>query len=468
VALHDSLTGLPNRHLCEERLDAALGLASDARSDRPARPVTAAVCDVDQFKLINDTYGHAAGDHVLEVVAGRLRASVRADDTVGRLGGDEFVVIASDLEGPEAIESFAASLSAELSCPIQLPGSRLDVTVSIGLSSAPANEPGTRQALLREADEAMYAAKRRGRGLAVVFAGEVRERVLRRLAIRAELPRAVAERHFTLAYQPVVDIASEHPAGVEALLRWHSLELGQVPPDEFVPIAEESGVINALGDWVLDEACRQTAEWSRRQGWRDLSVAVNISAHQLATGSGLVGAVRRALLSSRLRPEQLVLELTETALMTDPEGALKVLLDLKRLGVGLAIDDFGTGYSSLVYLKQFPVDVLKVDRSFVAGIPEQADNHAIVTAVTGLARAVSLATVAEGVETREQLAAVRELQCTHGQGYLWSRPVPGAEVPSTLARLQESALQRSARERSAPQRPVPQPSTPRTSADVAR
>jgi EAL domain-containing protein (putative c-di-GMP-specific phosphodiesterase class I) len=209
-------------------------------------------------------------------------------------------------------------------------------------------------------------------------------------------------------------------------------------------------VISALGDWVLDEACRQTAEWSRREGWRHLSVAVNVSAHQLATGSGLVGSVRRALLSSRLRPEQLVLELTETALMTDPEGALKVLLDLKRLGVGLAIDDFGTGYSSLVYLKQFPVDVLKVDRSFVAGIPAQTDNHAIVTAVAGLARAVSLATVAEGVETREQLAAVRELQCTHGQGYLWSRPVPAIEVPGTLATLQRSALKRSPSQRSAP------------------
>jgi predicted signal transduction protein with EAL and GGDEF domain len=359
------------------------------------------------------------------------------------------VVIASDLAGPDAVADFADSLSRELSSPIALPGSRLDVTVSVGLSSAPADEAVTRQTLLREADEAMYAAKRCGRGQAIVFAGEVRERVLRRLAIRAELPRAVAERRFTLAYQPVVDIASEAPAGVEALLRWNNRELGIVPPDEFVPIAEDTGVISALGDWVLDEACRQTAAWSRVQGWRHLSVAVNVSAHQLATGSGLVGSVRRALMSSRLRPEQLMLELTETALMTDPEGALKVLQDLKRLGVGLAIDDFGTGYSSLVYLKQFPVDVLKVDRSFVAGIPEQTDNHAIVTAVAGLARAVSLATVAEGVETREQLSAVRELHCTHGQGYLWSRPVPAAEVPATLAALQRSSLERSPRQRSA-------------------
>jgi diguanylate cyclase (GGDEF)-like protein/PAS domain S-box-containing protein len=434
LALHDSVTGLPNRRQCELRLREAL---ENAAGDGT---VAVAVCDVDQFKAINDVYGHAVGDHVLRVVGERLRQTVRAEDTVGRLGGDEYLVIAEGLHGQQAFHEFLRRLERRLAEPIRLEDHELAVTISVGLSGWGAGDDRSAQTLLHEADEAMYAAKRQGRGNTLLFAGDVRKRVMRRLAIRAELHRASNERQFVLHYQPVVDIDTGRPRGVEALLRWDHDVLGSVSPNEFVPIAEESGLITGIGSWVLREACRQAAIWQRAGDLGDMHVAVNVSAKQLSAGDQLVRTVRSALADSGLEPHQLMLELTETALMAAPALVIRTLGQLKEIGVGLAIDDFGTGYSSLLYLKQFPVDVLKVDRSFVSGLPEESDDLAIVAAVTGLAKAVSVRTVAEGVETESQLAMLGDLGCTYGQGYLWSRPLPAAQVPVRLRELRRSRV----------------------------
>ncbi|MEY2448631.1 MAG: hypothetical protein QOH79_2107 [Acidimicrobiaceae bacterium] len=423
-ALHDPLTGLPNRTLLFDRIEQALARRAGGST------VALLFCDLDGFKDVNDSFGRHAGDQFICVLGDRLVAAVRPGDTVARIGGDEFIVLAEDLADETAALALAARLMANVAEPIYSSGTEAVITCSIGVALAPADDAAE---LLRHADAAMCQAKEAGRNRAAVFDGELREVATDRLGLLADLHHAVARGQLRLHYQPIVALDGERVAGVEALVRWEHPERGLVPPDTFIQVAEDRGLIVDIGNWVLREACQQAALWARAgHGGESRYTAVNISARQLTPGAGLVESVADVLRESGLDPASLVLEITESALMGDAEAALRILTQLKALGVRLAIDDFGTGYSSLVYLKRFPVDLLKIDMGFIRGLGQDPEDSAIVACVIGLARAVGIDAVAEGVETAEQLAALQELGCAFGQGYLWSRPVPGGDFDRTV------------------------------------
>ena len=436
-ALHDSLTGLPNRALLFDRIEQALTNSADGTST-----VAILFCDLDGFKDVNDSFGHHVGDQLLCVVGDRLVAAVRPGDTVARIGGDEFIVLAADIVDETAALALAARLMASVAAPIHAAGTEAVITCSIGVALAPAEDAAT---LLRHADAAMYRAKEAGRNRTELFDKELRDVATDRLGLLADLHHAVARGQLRLHYQPVLTLDGERIAGVEALVRWQHPERGLVPPDTFIRVAEDRGLIVDIGTWVLREACRQAALWADA-GLNSESryIAVNISARQLAPDAGLVESVAEILRDSGLDPSSLVLEITESALMGDAEAALRILTQLKALGVRLAIDDFGTGYSSLVYLKRFPVDLLKIDMGFIQGLGRDPEDSAIVACVIGLARAVGIDAVAEGVETVEQLAALQELGCAFGQGYLWSRPVPPAEFDNVVIAACRDAVASSA------------------------
>jgi diguanylate cyclase (GGDEF)-like protein/PAS domain S-box-containing protein len=422
-AVHDPLTGLANRTLIMDRAEQML-----ARCERTQDPVAALFVDLDNFKEVNDTMGHDVGDAVLRSVADRLAGTVRASDTVGRLGGDEFVVLAEGMSIAAGPELLAERIQEVLSEPFVV-GERsapLMVTASIGIAS------GLRQSaadLLRDADIALYRAKGTGKHRWALFAPEMQSDVLDRLGLKMDLQTALANDEFRLLYQPLFDLDTMHVYGVEALLRWEHPTRGLVGPNEFIPILEESALIVDVGDWVLRQACSQAGEWHRR-GYA-LSVSVNVSMRQLET-TVLVGQVRDALRSSGLPPGALLLEITETALMRDADSTIARLSELKALGVSIAIDDFGTGYSSLGYLRQFPVDALKIDRSFIAGMAESPESPVLIHAMVALAHALGLGTVAEGIEERSQLELLRRQGCQRGQGYLVSRPVAPEAVIALL------------------------------------
>jgi len=415
LATHDPLTGLPNRTLIVDRVEQML-----ARSRRQHTPVAAVFVDLDNFKLINDTLGHAAGDELLRGVAARLKGVLRETDALGRLGGDEFVVIAEDISlgaGPELI---AERLSEALAEPFALAEgkSRVQVWASLGVASATAGI--SPEDLLRNADIAMYRAKWEGKNRYVVFESEMQGEVQSRLELEMDLREALGKDQFHLVYQPIFDLADMTPTGLEALIRWSHPRRGEVQPEDFIPLLEETGLINEIGKWVLDEACAQTARWVAEG--HGLGVAVNVSARQLDSDA-FVAHVAEALSVNALDPAMLTLEVTETTLMRNVDDTARRLTHIRALGVRIAIDDFGTGYSSLAHVQRFPVDALKIDRSFITGLQHSHEGEAIIRTLVQLGKALSIETVAEGIEQQVELSQLKHECCDSGQGFLFARPL---------------------------------------------
>ena len=425
-ALHDPLTGLANRRLFADRVEQAL-------AERGAEDVVVLFLDLDDFKVVNDSLGHGVGDELLTTIARRLVSQVRAGDTVARLGGDEFAVLLDhDVRLSEA-ESAAARLIAALHEPVVLASTELRTRVSIGI--APAQPGDTGEDVLRNADLAMYMAKGAGKGRSATFQPEMYAATVGRLELLADLRSAIDEGELRLHYQPTVQLSSGAVTGVEALVRWQHPVRGLISPAQFIPLAEESGLVVPLGRWVLRQACREAVGWPVSPGRPPVSIAVNLSTRHLSDPT-VVDDVRLALEESGLEPARLVVEITETGLVDDEDVVLGALHALKAVGVRLAVDDFGTGYSSLSYLKRFPIDVLKVDKSFVDGLGLGGDGEAtgLVEAILGMARTLRMSTVAEGIEDAEQLSELASLGCDNGQGYLLSRPVPADQLVELLSR----------------------------------
>jgi diguanylate cyclase (GGDEF)-like protein/PAS domain S-box-containing protein len=423
-AFHDSLTGLANRALFSDRVSHALELTR-----RSSSLVGVLFVDLDDFKTVNDSLGHAAGDELLVSVASRLEGSLREEDTCARLGGDEFAVIVESVEGPEDAVVVARRVLDAISEPIHVFGSEVSVQASVGIALGSSGVSTSE--VLRNADLAMYRAKSEGKSRYALFEPAMHVRVLERLALKAELQRAVTADEFELHYQPIVALQSGVTVGVEALVRWRHPDRGLLLPDGFVPLAEETGLILPLGRFVLHSACRQARRW-RGVGYPDLGVSVNISAKQLASPH-LPAEVTSALAESSLEPSALTLEITESMLL-DSEPVIARLEALKQLGVRIAIDDFGTGYSSLNYLRRFPVDTLKIAKPFVDEISSRPDQQRLVAAILRLGATLGLETVAEGIEEAPQRDLLRKLRCRYGQGFFFSRPLPADELDSVLRR----------------------------------
>ena len=430
-AFHDELTGLANRALFRDRLEHAI-----ARATRAGQPLCVQFLDLDGFKRVNDSLGHAVGDALLVAVARRVALAVRAGDTVARLGGDEFAILLECAHQGEA-EAIATRIIDACRPPFRVDDRDVSVGVSVGIA---AHQPGiSADELQRNADTAMYEAKESGRNQWARYAPEMHARALARLELEEGLRGAIANDELTVVYQPIVDLASRRGTAVEALLRWRHPRFGDVPPATFIPIAEETGLILSLGRWVLHEACRQTRAWQLAElaagspDAEEISVSVNVSGRQLDAES-LLDDVQAALDGSGLRAECLTLEITESAIMRDAERAVRRLGALRTLGVRLAIDDFGTGYSSLSYLRQFPIDVLKIDKSFVDHVAQRSQDSLLVRTIVALGESLGLRLVAEGIERAEQSEALRALGCTVGQGYHFGRPVPADSVYPFLQR----------------------------------
>jgi diguanylate cyclase (GGDEF)-like protein/PAS domain S-box-containing protein len=415
LAQYDALTDLPNRVLLTERLIQAIGLA-----ERHEKQVALLFVDLDYFKHINDSLGHAIGDQLLQSVARRLVSCVRGTDTVCRQGGDEFVILLAEIDQPQDAAHVAEKLLFALTTPHLIERHELHVTPSIGISVYP-DDGDDVDTVMQHADTAMYHAKASGRNNYQFFTSDMNARAVQRLFVESSLRRALNQGEFLLHYQPQINIASGAMTGSEALIRWLDPDLGLVPPLQFVHIAEECGLIVPIGRWVLREACRQVQSWLD-SGLRAVPVAVNISALEFRH-KGFLESVALILEETRMEPRYLELELTESILMNDAESSVSVLKALKGMGVQLAIDDFGTGYSSLSYLKRFPIDTLKIDRSFVRDIGTNADDATIVSAVIGMGRNLKQRVIAEGVETLDQLAFLQARQCDEGQGFLFNHPL---------------------------------------------
>jgi diguanylate cyclase (GGDEF)-like protein len=428
LATHDPLTGLPNRTLILDRVEQML-----ARSRRKQTPVAALFVDLDNFKSINDTLGHEVGDELLRAVAARLDGVVRATDAFGRLGGDEFVVVSEELSLSAGPELIAERLIEALKEPFKLgsdEGTRLTVTASIGIASGDRTAPAD---LLRDADIAMYRAKWDGKNRYVVFETGMQDAVQTRMELEMDLRVALENKEFSLVYQPTFDLSDMSPTGVEALIRWNSPTRGTVQPDDFIPLLEETGLITQIGKWVLEEACAQGAAW--RAAGHKIGMAVNVSARQLDTDQ-LIDDIESALSHSGLAPEALTIEITETTLMRNADETARRLTTIKGLGVRIAIDDFGTGYSSLAHLQKFPVDALKIDRSFISGLTNKGEGEALIHTLVQLGKALSIETLAEGIEQTQELSLLRDERCDSGQGFLFARPL---DVAATEAFLESCA-----------------------------
>ncbi len=424
-AFHDVLTGLANRSLFRDRLGHAL-----ARASRAARPTAVLYLDLDEFKEVNDRYGHVAGDRLLVAVGQRLRQATRAEDTVARLGGDEFAIIVEEHETAEAGVA-AGRILGSLAAPFHVDGVEIAVRGSIGIGIGSAVEDGDE--LLRRADIAMYAAKARGGDCHVTYEAELYDSTISRMELKADLRGALARGELHVEYQPIVDIETAAILGTEALLRWEHPTRGPIAPLDFISLAEDGGLILEMGRFVLDTACRQTRAWQVASGRDDLSISVNLSGRQIADPN-LVVSVAEVLASSRLDARALTLEITESVLVEDVGQTVAVMRALKALGISLAIDDFGTGFSSLSYLRQFPIDILKVDRSFVAGLDGGSDSVVLVRSILNLCSTLQLDAVAEGIETEEQRWILHRLGARRGQGYLFARPMSPAAFPALLER----------------------------------
>jgi diguanylate cyclase (GGDEF)-like protein/PAS domain S-box-containing protein len=421
-AFHDPLTGLANRALFRDRVSHALALAQ-----RRGHAITVLFLDLDDFKLVNDSLGHAEGDRLLIAAAERFLSCARSADTVARLGGDEFAIL---IEGADGRDGLLERLEAAMVHPFNLSGNQVRVTASIGVAAATGED--TADDLLRNADVAMYAAKRRGKGRSATFESQMYADIRERIDLEAALRQAVERDELVLHYQPIVHLRTGALYGVEALLRWDHPQYGRLLPQHFVPLAEETGLIVQLGAWVLTEACRQLRAWREEYPLVPLSVSVNISGRQLQ-GAGLADALREALASSGVEPAEVVLEITESVLMQQTDAVLERLQQLKALGTRLAIDDFGTGYSSLSYLQRFPIDILKIAKPFVEEVGQGVDRSALARAIIGLGDTLRLDTIAEGIEMAEQRAALLELGCVLGQGHHFWPALPAAAIGEILA-----------------------------------
>jgi diguanylate cyclase (GGDEF)-like protein/PAS domain S-box-containing protein len=424
IAYHDALTELPNRRLAQDRFHQAV-----AFSERVQSRIAVLCLDLDNFKTINDSLGHGIGDRLIQQVATRLLQCVRDTDTVCRQGGDEFIIVLSNIAEPDATAPILVKLMEGLLDPYDIDGHELNTTVSVGVAIYPDDGPDF-DTLLKKADMAMYRAKDAGRNTYRFFDPQMNVDAVEQLRMRNGLRRALERHEFVLHYQPQINLASGELVGVEALIRWRHPELGMVPPARFIPVAEESGLIVVIGEWVLREACRQAALW-HQAGLADLVIAVNLSALQFKRGD-LEQSVVAALEESGIKPSLLELELTESILISNIESVLATVKRLKALGVKLSIDDFGTGYSSLSYLKRFEVDRLKIDQSFVRDLASNAEDAAIVHAIIRMAHSLGLTTIAEGVEDAAALARLRVFGCDLAQGYFFARPMPAEELMSYL------------------------------------
>lgn len=425
LAHYDKLTGLANRDLFHERLRLAL-----ARAQRSQRLVGLMFLDLDRFKEINDSLGHLAGDQLLIEVSKRLKRCTRETDTIARLGGDEFTVIVENIQSDEEAAAIAEKILLAMQVPFILEGQEVFVTTSIGLTVFPTDAKDD-LGLLKNADTAMYRAKEAGRNKYQYYSIEMNESSHMRLKLESELRKALTRNEFSLMYQPKIDMLTGSIVGAEALLRWENKEFGFVPPNEFIPIAEDTGLIIPIGEWVLRNACQQIRTWLR-QGLPEVRIAVNLSPRQFRQGN-LAATIGDILDQENLTPHALPLEITESLLMADVEESKRALNDLKAMGLEIYLDDFGTGYSSLSYLKKFPIDGLKIDRSFVMDIPHDQEDMVLAEAIVAMSHALRLNVVAEGIETPEQMAFLKELGCEEAQGYLFSKPLNADEFRQLLA-----------------------------------
>ncbi|MDQ3584445.1 MAG: EAL domain-containing protein [Acidobacteriota bacterium] len=427
-AFHDPLTKLANRALFRNRVEQAL-----KRARRRRAPLAALFLDLDNFKTINDSLGHAAGDCLLMTVAERLRACVRQYDTTARLGGDEFAVLLEDGTLPQDAAIVARRIIDAMSQALTLEGREVRVGVSIGIA---VSEAGVESAdeLLRNADVAMYTAKESGKGRYEIFEQKMHTTLLARIELEADLRRAIDRQEFTLYYQPIIALDTGRISAVEALVRWNRPERGRIAPLDFIPLAEETGLIVPLGRWVIEEACRHAQEWQAQlPAAAPLSISINLSGRQLQQPE-LAHDIASALCRSGLPAHSLILEITESVMMQDTEATLAKLRELKNIGLRLAIDDFGTGYSSLSYLQRFPIDILKIDKSFVKGIGQGSEESAVARAIITLSDTLHLSTVAEGIEQLEQMTTLQTLGCEFGQGYYFAKPLTASDMNALLRR----------------------------------
>jgi diguanylate cyclase (GGDEF)-like protein len=432
MATHDVLTGLPNRTLILDRGEQAL-----VRARRRQTAVAALFIDIDNFKSINDSFGHDTGDELLRMLTARLSGVIRETDALARFGGDEFIVIAEELSHAAGPELIAERLLEALKEPFKLPSQDTPLTVRASIGIA-VGERSCAEELLRDADIAMYRAKWEGKNRYVVFESRMQDAAQSRMELELDLRDALARREFFLMYQPTFDLRDMRTTGVEALVRWRHPQRGVVQPNDFIPLLEETGLIVDVGRWILDEACRQAAEW--RAGGQTIGIAVNVSGRQLDADE-FIEDVRRALALSGLAPEALTLEITETAIMRNVEATARRLTAIKELGVRIAIDDFGTGYSSLAHLQRFPVDALKIDRSFIARLSENPEGETLIHTLVQLGKALAIETLAEGIEKQRELSLLREERCDSGQGFLFARPLDASSTTSFLDEWARSGAQ---------------------------
>lgn len=423
LAYHDTLTDLPNRRLFMDRLRKEIHQAKRSRTQ-----IALLFLDLDRFKNINDSLGHEAGDFVLIEAARRISASIRSNDLVARLGGDEFIVLLTGLPDSSEVEFVAQTIQASLRKPIELGGHYHTISSSMGISLYPEDGRDTDE-LLKRADMALYSVKERGRNGISFFHSEMEERSLERILLENELKKAIEQERFYIDYQPKLDILTGQLSGVEALVRWDHPDLGRIPPNKFIPIAEDTGLIFPLGEWVLRQGCKQNKRW-QDQGYSPLKVSINLSARQFYQAD-LIEMIKSALDESRLEPQWLELEVTE-GIFADIDHAVAVLQEIRDIGVHTSIDDFGTGYSSFSYIKHLPVDTLKIDASFIRDIHYNKESQAIVKAILTIAHTLNLNVIAEGVESREQLAVLSEDGCRQGQGYLFSKPLSSRDFEKYL------------------------------------
>jgi diguanylate cyclase (GGDEF)-like protein len=420
MAHHDGLTNLPNRELYQERLKQAL------EQSQPGNKRVAVLCvDLDLFKNVNDSFGHPMGDRLLKAVADRLRSELRSNNLVARLGGDEFAIVLAADVSPNEASDYAARLIKTLSATYDIDGMEVVIGASIGIALSP-GDGDTSEELMRNADMALYRAKSDGGGVHRFFEREMDRQAQKRRDMELDLRRAFANGEFELHYQPLVDLAADRISGFESLLRWRHPEKGMISPADFIPVAEDIGLIVSLGEWVLRKACAEAAKWPA-----DVKVAVNLSPVQFRSRN-LVQVVISALAQSGLSPLRLELEITESLFLAETEANLAILHQLRELGVSISMDDFGTGYSSLSYLRSFPFDKIKIDRSFIKDLAQRSDCVAIVRAISGLGRSLNITTTAEGVETIDQLDWLRAEGCNEVQGFLFSAARPAAEIQEFL------------------------------------
>ena len=425
LATHDSLTGLTNRSMFSQLLNHAVQMAQ-----RYQRQFALLFIDLDRFKIINDTLGHEAGDQLLQEIAVRLTQPLRAVDVVARLGGDEFAILIEEISDSSQAATVAHKILTSIIKPTTLMGQECRITASIGICMYP-KDAEDEQSLMKNADVAMYFAKEEGKNNYQFYSEEIRSKSLERLSIETNLHFALERNELSLHYQAKVNFKTKAITGVEALLRWQNPFLGSVTPTQFIPVAEETGLIVPIGKWVMKTACAQNVAW-QKQGLPAVCMAVNLSLRQL-TDDNLIDDIRTALNDSGMAPSQLELEVTESMVMCNPARMVSILAKIKGMGVRLAIDDFGTGYASLAHIKRFPVDTLKVDRSFIRNLPQDAEDKAIAEAIISMGKALSLTVVAEGVETEEQMNFLKDHSCDEMQGYYFSRPIMAGTICRSAA-----------------------------------